>query len=145
YLSIAPDTIGHINFGLDILGLAEKNDVISKIFHYMYPNLAWGNQPSSSHIMAYSLGGIPYLLLTLILTGIILSIIASIKNYANNAICFSIYLSGLMMLYYLTQTSFEDSLISSYGIVWSFFAIIVLIFVSKFIKYFSVYSQRFYK
>lgn len=133
YLSIYPDIMlyGGLNFDSDFLGLGYKNNVTLTVFNYMYPNLPRGNQPIAAHVFSYSLGGVFYSLFILFLIGLMISFTAFLKKNLNNEIIYSLYLSMLMTLYYLTQTSFQDSMISSYGIIWGFFPIILLLILNK--------------
>jgi hypothetical protein len=146
YLSIYPKIIpfGQLDFGLDILGLTDKINMTSAVFQYMYPpNIwGWGDVPASAHVMAYARGGIPYSLLCLILIGFSLALISCIKDNDSNAFSFATFLSTLTFLYYVTQTSLQDSLVSCYGIVFSFIGIILLLLISRLMKLAISMSHR---
>lgn len=127
YVNLYPEAIPYsgIELGLHLIGLGEPARDNLDVFRYMYPTVTFvdGAAPSPAHVRAYSQGGLLYAVVTLVLVGLCLRAITTLRKNAHRPLTFAIYLESLVFLYYLTQTSMRESIISCYGIFWAVVAI----------------------
>lgn len=130
YMSVYPDVIDYagIDLGLHLFGIGEVARDNLDVFNYMYPDVTWvqGAAPGPSHLRAYAQGGIPFAMLTLVLIGMCLKAVVALRKSIDGPASFAIYISSLVFLYYLTQTSLRESVLSCYGIFWAVVGLVPL-------------------
>lgn len=130
YLSLYPDVLpfGGIDVGLHLFGIGQPANDAVDMFAFMYPTIDWvaGAAPAPAHVRAYAEAGVPYSLLVTIVAGAVVAFAASLRRRVGGAISFAFYLESLVMLYYLTQTSLRESIISCYGFFWTVVALAAL-------------------
>ena len=128
YVNIYPNVLPYsgIESGLHLVGLGEPAIDCFDVFNCMYPSVTWiqGAAPGPAHMRAYSQAGLPYALGTLVLIGFVIKGIGALRVRNAGPISFAIYLQSLAFLYYLTQTSLRESIISCYGIFWAIVGLI---------------------
>jgi hypothetical protein len=96
-----------------------------------------GTVSAPAHIIAYSQGGIWASLIALIIITLLIKIVSELGDNLKSPLRFSLYIMGLVMVYYLTQVSIISALILSYGYIWSILPAIVIILLSKILKIIS--------
>ena len=124
YMNLYPRDIPYagIQFNLDMLGLAPPIRDNLDVFDRMYPQTAafiQGAAAAPAHVRAYAQAGVEYALLTLVVIAAILKLTAAVRRRFRGPLTFALYMQMLVLLYYLSQVSLRDSLLSSYGFLWS--------------------------
>ncbi|MFO1021004.1 MAG: hypothetical protein U0903_09940 [Planctomycetales bacterium] len=131
YMAVYPDVLpfGGIDLGLHLIGIGEASRDNFDVFKYMYPQITWveGATPGPAHVRAYSQGGEWFALFTLALIGFALKAVGSLRGRINGPVSFAFYIQSLVFVYYLTQTSFREAILSCYGLFWAFIGIIPLV------------------
>jgi hypothetical protein len=96
----------------------------------MYPQVTWaqGAAPAAAHVRAYSQAGMPFALVNLAIVGIVIKAAGGLRSRIHGPISFALYLQLLIFLYFVTQTSLREAIISCYGIFWAVIALLPLIF-----------------
>jgi len=135
YMSVYPDILDFagIDLGLHLFGIGEAARDNFDVFNYMYPGITWvqGAAPGPSHLRAYAQGGILFAMVTLVLIGFCLKLIVAVRKSINGPASFAFYMSSLAFLYYLTQTSLRESVLSCYGIFWGVVGLIPLMLFNR--------------
>lgn len=135
YISVYPEILefAGIDFGQHFIGMGEVARDNLDVFNYMYPDITWvqGAAPGPAHLRAYSQGGVLFSIFTLILIGMSMKLIIAIRRTMNGPASFALYIECLVFLYYLTQTSLRESILSCYGIFWGIVGIIPLILFNR--------------
>jgi hypothetical protein len=123
YLVLYPDAIPHfgIDFGFHYLGLVDPPQDNVAVFNYMYPTVNWiqGAVAAPAHVRAYAQAGVLFSLLTLASFGVFIKLVGDLHRNIRGPLSFGMYIQSLVFLYYLTQISLVDAVLSSYGIVWA--------------------------
>ncbi len=123
YVSIYPDILPYfgIDFGLHLIGMGEIASDNNVVFDYMYPSVTWvqGAAPGPAHVRAYGQGGLLFSLVTLALIGLGIKMAGVLRRYIAGPLSFALYMASLVSLYFLTQTSAREALLSCYGICWA--------------------------
>jgi hypothetical protein len=136
YLSLYPDPLPHPGpeFGLHILALAPPPRMSVDVFNIMYPTVNWieGNAPAPAHVMAYSEAGYVYCVCCLVMIGIVIYLSSVAKRNVRGPLSFALYVQLLVCLYYCTQTSFREALVSCFGFCWAVFGLGLLYFVNEY-------------
>jgi len=131
YVNIYPDQLPYsgVETGLHLVGLGEPATDCFTVFNVMYPSVTWvqGAAAAPAHMRAYSQAGLLYAFITLVLIGFILKAISELRRRVNGPISFALYVQSLVFLYYTTQTSLRESIISCYGIFWAFIGLLPLV------------------
>lgn len=114
-----------VDVGLSYLGLAQPPRDNLDVFNYMYPSVTWiqGSAAAPAHVRSYAQGGLPLSLLTMLLAGLAICQVARLQRRVAGPLSFTLYIQLLVTLYYLTQVSLIDALLTSYGLVWSLAAV----------------------
>lgn len=128
YVKIFPSMVDYlgIDLMLDVLGFGQSSDAGLIVFDYLYPSVigVQGYAPAPAHIAAYAEGGVLYSLFALVLIGWFIRFSGNLSFYNNfpryGALMYAIYMQSIVIIYYLSQTSWRNVLISSYGIIWMF-------------------------
>jgi hypothetical protein len=127
YVSLFPDVIpyGGLDLGLHLLGLAKPNTDAIDVWAYMYPSIHWvqGATPAAAHMRAYAEGGVVYSLVMLVGIGFLLRAVTTFRQRVEGPFAYALYMQALVFLYYLTQTSIREAVISCYGFFWAVVAI----------------------
>ncbi len=135
YMSVYPELLDYagVDLGLHLFGIGEVARDNLDVFNYMYPGITWvqGAAPGPAHLRAYAQGGILFALVTLVLVGFVFKVIAALKHCISGPASFALYISSLFFLYYLTQTSFRESVLSCYGIFWGVVGMIPLVLFNR--------------
>lgn len=135
YMSVYPEVLDHagLDLGLHLFGIGEVARDNLDVFNYMYPGITWvqGAAPGPSHLRAYAQGGVLYAFATLVMIGFCLKIIVALRKSINGPMSFALYIETLVFLYYLTQTSFRESVLSCYGIFWGIVGIAPLVMFNR--------------
>lgn len=122
YVNLFPDIIPFqgIDFFLDMAGIGTSPDDNLVVFDYMFPTVNWtqGSAAAPSHMRAYAQGGILNSLFVLTITGWIMVFLARFRKHLDGPFFYTIFIQGLILLYYMTQTSIRECLVSSYGLRW---------------------------
>ena len=130
YLTIFPDleNFTGIDMGLHLIGMGAPSDETWRVFTYMYPGYyeIEGACPAPAHVDAYAQGGLAYALIISLAIGALIRWSAHLRMTVRGPIGFALYMQSLMALYYVSQTSFRETVISCYGIFYAFVAIIPL-------------------
>lgn len=123
YFEVYPDRIDFtgIDFGQDIFGFGPGPRDNIDVFDHMYTGgfEVQGNVSAAAHIRAYTQGGVPYAMVTLVIIGWAIKKLGDLSKYIQQPLAYGLYASGMVFLYHLTQTSLREALISSYGIIWA--------------------------
>ncbi len=135
YLNIYPDMLPFfgVDLGLHLIGMGEIASDNNVVFDYMYPAVDWvqGAAPGPAHVRAYGQGGMLFALMTLMLIGLGIKMAGVLRRYIAGPLSFSLYMASLVCLYFLTQTSAREALLSCYGICWSMPGILPIWLLSK--------------
>lgn len=135
YLNIYPDMLPFfgLDLGLHLIGMGEIASDNNIVFEYMYPSCDWvqGAAPGPAHVRAYGQGGLPFALVTLMLIGLGIKMAGVLRRYIAGPLSFSLYMASLVCMYFLTQTSAREALLSCYGICWAMPGILPLWILSK--------------
>jgi hypothetical protein len=138
YLNLFPDVLPHygVDLGLHLLGLDEPKVYSVDIALYMYPSvrtaIEGGACPGSSHMAAFAEAGLGYALFIIVLSGFCLAAVSRLRVvHRQGPLSFALYLTALVFLYYLTQTSMREAIISCYGIFWGFAVLAPLYLISQ--------------
>lgn len=130
YLTIFPDLEKYtgIDLGLHLVGMGTPSDETWRVFTYMYPGYYEidGACPAPAHVDAYAQGGLAYALVISLAIGAMIRWSAHLRMTFRGPIGFALYMQSLMALYYVSQTSFRETIISCYGIFYAFVALIPL-------------------
>lgn len=134
YVNAYPRLLPHggIDFGLHLIGVGDRIRDNVDIFDRMYPGVTWaeGAAAAAAHVKAYAQAGLWYSVVTLILVGMITAWIARLRPLLRGPIGHTLYLQALVFLYYCTQTSLRESIVSCYGFFWTTIALVSIILVS---------------
>jgi hypothetical protein len=137
YVNLYPKTLPYtgIDLGLDLFGLAPKTNEVEVVFNYMYPSVAWaqGAAPAPAHLAAYSQAGIWFAIVTLVIIGWYLSLVARLKR--DTPVGYVLFIQGLVGAYYLTQITLRGFLITNYGLVWVLAPLLLLLGTAQLLKY----------
>jgi hypothetical protein len=92
----------------------------------MYPQVtfALGSVAAPAHLRAYAQAGWPNAIWSLVLIGVIIAAIASIKRWQGSPFRFAVFLQGLLVSYYLTQVGVRSVLVESFSIAFGLVAIV---------------------
>lgn len=135
YMSIYPEVLDYagIDLGLHLFGIGDVARDNLDVFNYMYPGITWvqGAAPGPSHLRAYAQGGLMFAMGTLVLIGVSLKVIVALRKSINGPASFAIYMASLTFLYYLTQTSLRESVLSCYGIFWGVVGLVPLMLFNR--------------
>ncbi len=135
YLNIYPDMLPFfgLDLGLHLIGMGEIASDNNVVFDYMYPACDWvqGAAPGPAHVRAYGQGGLPFAMVTLMLIGLGIKMAGVLRRYIAGPLSFSLYMASLVCLYFLTQTSAREAVLSCYGICWAMPGIVPLWLLSK--------------
>lgn len=135
YMSVFPEILDFagIDLGLHLFGIGEVARDNLDVFNYMYPGITWvqGAAPGPAHLRAYSQGGMLFALFTLVLIGLSFKLIVALRQNINGPATFGIYMSSLTFLYFLTQTSLRESILSCYGIFWGVVGLVPLVLFNR--------------
>lgn len=138
YLSIYPslEAFQSFNYGLGILGLGTTINDNLVVGAYMESAIDWTDNAAagSSHLRAYSQGGLFPSLLSLFFVLIFIRICAKLNKLSFGASIHGLIIQAYITLYYMTQTSFRGAIIESYGIFWVFTTLAALYFIQKILK-----------
>lgn len=138
YVNAYPRIVPHPgpDFALDLLGLAPKPNTTATVFNLMYPEVLYvqGNAPAPAHVDAYAQAGIWFSMMTLVIIGIYLYLVALLKTKVHDTLGYVFYIEGIVLAYYLTQVTIRDCLLTGYGLVWIAAPIVFLMVVDKCIK-----------
>jgi hypothetical protein len=130
YLTIFPDleSFRGIDLGLHLVGIGSAPDQTWRVFTYMYPGYfeVDGACPAPANVDAYAQAGLMYSIFISFLIGVLVRWSAELRTRIRGPIGFALYMQSLMALYYVSQTSLRESVISCYGIFYAFVAIIPL-------------------
>ncbi len=123
YMNIYPDVLPFfgIDFGLHLIGMGEIASDNNIVFNHMYPYCDWvqGAAPGPAHVRAYGQGGMLFAFVTLSLIGVGIKMAGILRRHIAGPLSFSLYMASLVCLYFLTQTSAREALLSCYGICWA--------------------------
>ncbi len=135
YVNIYPDMLPFfgLDLGLHLIGMGEIASDNNVVFDYMYPACDWvqGAAPGPAHVRAYGQGGLLFAFVTVALIGVGIKMAGVLRRYIAGPLSFSLYMASLVCLYFLTQTSAREALLSCYGICWAVPGIIPLWLLSK--------------
>jgi hypothetical protein len=118
-----------IDFMLDIIGIGKSSQASIIVFQYLYPGVQGlqGNCPAPAHIAAYAEAGIMYGLGILAVIGGMIRLVGGLIPGGDfrqaSAVKFALFMVGVILSYYATQTAVRDILVSSYGIIWALFVL----------------------
>jgi hypothetical protein len=120
------------NYGLGLFGLGIPIDDNLRVFDYMYPSVDWvqGASAAPAHVRAYALSGMLSAIAALFLIALFIVCIAAMKRNLGSALQFGLYLQLLISLYYLTQGAIRSILVESYGVIFCFFVLGMLLLAS---------------
>jgi hypothetical protein len=128
YAGLFPRTIPYLgsNYGLALLGFGGGNNDNLLVFDHMYPQVtfALGSVAAPAHLRAYAQAGWPNAIWSLVLIGVIIAAIASIKRWQGSPFRFAVFLQGLLVSYYLTQVGVRSVLVESFSIAFGLVAIV---------------------
>jgi hypothetical protein len=131
YLTIFPDieSFRGIDFGLHLLGIGSAPDQTWRVFTYMYPGYFEfeGACPAPANVDAYAQAGLGYAIVVSLGIGVLVRWSAELRMRIQGPVGFALYMQSLMALYYVSQTSLRESVVSCYGIFYAFLAIIPLL------------------
>ena len=137
YLSLYPDPLPHpgVDLGLHIVGLAAPPRMSVDVFNIMYPTVDWvqGNTPAPAHVMAYSEAGYAYSVCCLFMIGIVIYLSSVAKRKVRGPLSFALYIQSLVCLYYCTQVSLREALVSCYGFCWAVFGVTLMYLVNTYL------------
>lgn len=90
------------------------------VFNRMYPTVNWtqGSAPGPDYLRAFSKAGYWGSLNSLVITWLAATLFAIWISRQSGERRLMSFLTGVIFMYCLTQTSLQDALISSYGVVW---------------------------
>lgn len=135
YVNVYPDMLPYfgIDLGLHLIGMGEIASDNNVVFDYMYPNVDWvqGAAPGPAHVRAYGQGGLLFAFVTLAFIGLGIKMAGVLRRYIGGPLSFSLYMASLVCMYFLTQTSAREALLSCYGICWAMPGIVPLWLLSK--------------
>lgn len=135
YLNVYPDLLPFfgIDLGLHLIGMGEIASDNNVVFDYMYPAVDWvqGAAPGPAHVRAYGQGGLLFALVTLLFIGLGIKMAGVLRRYIAGPLSFSLYMASLVCMYFLTQTSAREAVLSCYGICWAMPGIVPLWLLSK--------------
>jgi hypothetical protein len=138
YLSLYPDPFPHpgMDLGLHIVGLAAPPRMSVDVCNMMYPAVDWvqGNAPAPAHVMAYSEAGYIYSVCCLIMIGVVIYLSSVAKRNVRGPLSFALYVQSLVCLYYCTQVSLREALVSCYGFCWAVIAVSLLYLVNGYLN-----------
>jgi hypothetical protein len=128
YVRLYPDVLPYIgiDWGSHLIGLGEPPADSLDVFDYMYPGITWvqGSTPAAAHIRAYAQAGPLFAVVTLALIGFLLTAIGGLRRRIKGPLTYALYMQTLVLLYYLTQTSLREAVLSCYGIFWACVALV---------------------
>lgn len=135
YINLYPEVLPYsgIDIGLDIIGLDKYPIDNLIVFDYMYPSVIWtqGAVAAAAHVRAYAQGGIIYAMVTLVLIGFFIKILAQLGKRLSkqpNPILYALYIQGgIIFLYYISQGAIRDALLVSYGVKWVFIGLMTVV------------------
>jgi hypothetical protein len=134
YLNLFPDLLPYTgpDLGLHLIGLCDSPLDHEEVYNYMYPQTTWaqGAAPAPAHVRAYAQLGPAFALLTVVICGFFIRAIATLRMRINGPSSFALYIASLLFLYYSTQTSLRESILSCYGIVWALISLSIPLLVS---------------
>ncbi len=127
YVKLYPDVLPHFgaDFGLHLLGIVTPPRDNLDVFAYMYPSVTWvqGASAAPAHIRAFAQAGVGFSVAVLCFIGVAIAAVDELRVRARGPLRYAAYMQGLMFLYYLTQVSVVDALLSSYGLCWALAAL----------------------
>ncbi len=130
YVCLYPESLPHtgVDFGLDVLGIAKTPTENLAVYNEMYPTTRWiqGSAPAPAHIVAYAQAGYVYVFVMIPLIALSIWLIGRLRRQVKGPLSFAFYVQCLVFLYYLTQTSIREALISSYGLLWGGLVLVTL-------------------
>jgi hypothetical protein len=106
----------------DLTGFFQDDPGLSsKIGEYVYPGSSIAvSIPAPMHIAAYGDWGVSYSVLYLVISGLCIILVSRLGVASTrSAYAFSLFVQGLVMLYYFQQTTLRGALLQSHGIIWS--------------------------
>jgi hypothetical protein len=122
YLNVFPDLVpfSGIETGLHLIGIGKAADDNNVVFNVMYPSVVWtqGSAPGPAHLRAYSQAGLWYAAVTLIVVGLAFKGIQVLYRKRESPLAFALYMGLFIHLYYVTQTSLREAVVSCYGYFW---------------------------
>lgn len=132
YVNLYPDVMPYagIESGFHLVGMGSPATDCWDVFNFMYPQVTWaqGAAPAAAHVRAYSQAGMPFALVNLAIIGIVIKATGGLRSRITGPISFAFYLQLLILLYFVTQTSLREAVISCYGIFWAVIALLPLVF-----------------
>jgi hypothetical protein len=135
YVNVYPEMIPYtgVDLGLHLFGLAAQTRDNLDIFSIMSPDITWteGSAAGPGHMKAYAQAGLIYSFITLVIVGFAVAFVARLRREIKGPASFTCYVQSLVFLYYCTQTSVREAILSCYGLVWTIFVVGVLIVISK--------------
>jgi hypothetical protein len=138
YLSLYPDPLPHpgVDLGLHIVGLAGPPRMSVDVFNNMYPSVDWvqGNTPAPAHVMAYSEAGYLYSVGCLFIIGIVIYLSSVAKRNVRGPLSFALHIQLLVCLYYCTQISLREALVSCFGFCWAVIGLSLLYLVNGYLN-----------
>ncbi len=97
------------------------------VFRFMFPNSSWlgGSSSSPFHLRSYFQGGLLFSIIEFIGISFFVNIVVRVKHALPEGQTFFESLL-LVFFFYLCQTSLKDCLVSSYGILLTFFILVLM-------------------
>jgi hypothetical protein len=139
YINIFPHTVEFLgpDMLLDIIGIGQGSLASQIVFDFIYPTVTGiqGSAPAPAHISAYAEGGVIYGCIILVIVGLAIRFNGALLKVAQenrgSSIVFAASVQTLVTIYYFTQVSLRDALISSYGLIWPYLTLFFLSFIAR--------------
>lgn len=135
YVSLFPRSIPYLgsNYGLAIFGIGGGNNDNLLVFNEMYPRVSWvqGAVAAPAHVRAFAQAGLPYALFALVVVGIVIAALASVRRWKNDPYQFAIFTQAMLVAYYMSQTSVRAVLVESFSIVFGCVAVCAVWLLSR--------------
>ena len=137
YFTLFPDSIPfqEFNYGFGLLGVQTVVMDNIRVYEFMYEGSINGSVTAAAHVRGYTHGGWYALIASLFIVSIVLSFVKWLVLNFRGAAGFSLSVQGLICVYMLTQTSVRGALLESYGYIWAFYLIGMVVFFSIILPY----------
>jgi hypothetical protein len=127
YVSLFPKVIPYLgsNFGLDILGIGPAANDNLQVFNHMYPTITFAQAAAAApaHVRAYAQAGFAGSIATLVIIAILIHWFSRVKSIRSDPFCFALLIQGVLVCYWVSQTSLRAVLFESPSLFFGFMAI----------------------